>query len=66
VSTETANSKSSWSHFPHDADIGVVGVGPTMAEAFRCLSPTTTIDELGLSSLECVELMVALKAAFQT
>ena len=26
---------SSWAHFPHDADIGVVGVGPTKAEAFR-------------------------------
>jgi tRNA nucleotidyltransferase (CCA-adding enzyme) len=26
---------SSWSHFSHDADIGVVGIGPTKAEAFR-------------------------------
>ena len=25
----------SWEHFPHDADIGVVGVGPTKTEAFR-------------------------------
>lgn len=25
----------SWEHFPHEADIGVVGVGPTKAEAFR-------------------------------
>lgn len=24
-----------WEHFPHDADIGVVGSGPTLAEAFR-------------------------------
>lgn len=30
------------------------------------LSPTTTIDELGLSSLERVEMMVALEDAFQT
>ncbi len=30
------------------------------------LAPTTTIDELGLSSLERVELMVALEDAFQT
>ena len=30
------------------------------------LSPTTTIDELGLSSLELVELMVALEETFQT
>lgn len=32
MSTETA---ASWAHFAHDADIGVVGVGPTKAEAFR-------------------------------
>jgi SHS2 domain-containing protein len=25
----------SWGHFAHDADIGVRGVGPTKAEAFR-------------------------------
>jgi len=25
----------SWAHFAHDADIGVVGIGPTKAEAFR-------------------------------
>jgi 3'(2'), 5'-bisphosphate nucleotidase len=24
-----------WEHLPHDADVGVVGVGPTKAEAFR-------------------------------
>jgi tRNA nucleotidyltransferase (CCA-adding enzyme) len=24
-----------WEHFAHDADIGVVGIGPTKAEAFR-------------------------------
>jgi SHS2 domain-containing protein len=24
-----------WQHFSHDADIGVVGIGPTKAEAFR-------------------------------
>jgi tRNA nucleotidyltransferase (CCA-adding enzyme) len=30
-----AHTASSWEHFSHDADIGVVGVGPTKAEAFR-------------------------------
>ena len=25
----------SWAHFAHDADIGVRGIGPTKAEAFR-------------------------------
>jgi len=28
-------SKGSWAHFAHDADIGVRGVAPTKAEAFR-------------------------------
>jgi tRNA nucleotidyltransferase (CCA-adding enzyme) len=28
-------STASWEHFSHDADIGVVGIGPTKAEAFR-------------------------------
>lgn len=32
---ETAATTSSWAHFPHEADIGVVGIGPTKAEAFR-------------------------------
>lgn len=32
---QAAPSTSSWAHFSHDADIGVVGVGPTKAEAFR-------------------------------
>jgi tRNA nucleotidyltransferase (CCA-adding enzyme) len=31
----TAAPASSWAHFSHDADIGVVGIGPTKAEAFR-------------------------------
>jgi tRNA nucleotidyltransferase (CCA-adding enzyme) len=32
---EPAATASSWAHFSHDADIGVVGIGPTKAEAFR-------------------------------
>ena len=32
---ETATSAPSWAHFAHDADIGVVGIGPTKTEAFR-------------------------------
>lgn len=35
VNRETTDSTSSWAHFSHDADIGVVGVGATKAEAFR-------------------------------
>jgi SHS2 domain-containing protein len=37
MAEETVRSASvpSWEHFSHDADIGVVGHGPTKAEAFR-------------------------------
>jgi tRNA nucleotidyltransferase (CCA-adding enzyme) len=35
MSSRPPPSTSSWAHFEHDADIGVVGVGPTKAEAFR-------------------------------
>jgi protein archease len=32
---ETAVPAPAWDHFPHEADIGLVGIGPTKAEAFR-------------------------------
>jgi tRNA nucleotidyltransferase (CCA-adding enzyme) len=35
MAEEAATTRSSWAHFSHDADIGVVGIGPTKAEAFR-------------------------------
>ena len=40
---------SSWAHFPHDADIGVMGSGPTKAEAFRqaALALTAVVTEPG-------------------
>ena len=46
---EPATTRSSWAHFPHDADIGVVGVGPTKAEAFRqaALALTAVITDPG-------------------
>ena len=31
----TKNSVGRWEHFPHQADIGVRGIGPTMAAAFE-------------------------------
>jgi tRNA nucleotidyltransferase (CCA-adding enzyme) len=39
----------SWAHFPHDADTGVVGVGPTKAEAFRqvALALTAVVTDPG-------------------
>ena len=30
-----AKSSPHWSHFAHDADIGVIGIGPSKSEAFR-------------------------------
>jgi tRNA nucleotidyltransferase (CCA-adding enzyme) len=32
----------SWEHFSHDADIGLVGLGPTKAEAFRQIAVALT------------------------
>ena len=32
---EAVSTGASWAHFSHDADIGVAGIGPTKAEAFR-------------------------------
>jgi len=41
-----------WAHFPHDADIGVVGTGPTKAEAFRqaALALTAVVADLATVS----------------
>lgn len=50
--------KTHWEHFPHDADIGVRGVGATKEEAFEqaAVALTATITELGpLRSLVQVE-----------
>ena len=40
----------SWEHFPHDADIGLAGTGPTKAEAFRqaALALTAVVTDLAL------------------
>lgn len=37
-----------WRHLPHDADIGLVGIGPTKAEAFRqaALALTAVVTDL--------------------
>jgi tRNA nucleotidyltransferase (CCA-adding enzyme) len=49
VSSETTASTSSWAHFSHDADIGIVGTGPTQAEAFRqvALALTAVVTDPG-------------------
>jgi len=43
-------SAASWAHFPHDADIGLAGMGPTKAEAFRqaALALTAVVTDLAL------------------
>ena len=48
MSSETTASSSSWAHFSHDSDIGVVGMGPTKAEAFRqaALALTAVVTDL--------------------
>jgi tRNA nucleotidyltransferase (CCA-adding enzyme) len=45
----TEGSKSSWAHFSHDADIGVIGIGATKAEAFRqaALALTAVVTDPG-------------------
>lgn len=55
--TAPAAAASSWSHFEHDADIGVVGVGPTKAEAFRQAALALTgivTDPATVAAIECV------------
>jgi SHS2 domain-containing protein len=46
---EAATSPPSWAHVSHDADIGVVGRGPTKAEAFRqaALALTAVVTDPG-------------------
>ena len=43
-----------WEHFPHDADMGIRGFGPTPAKAFEqaALAMTAVIADLGLIRLE--------------
>lgn len=40
----------SWAHFPHDADIGLAGMGASKAEAFRqaALALTAVVTDLAL------------------
>ncbi|HUE72265.1 MAG TPA: archease [Pirellulaceae bacterium] len=48
-----------WQHFPHDADIGVRGIGHSKSEAFEqaALAMTAVItDPAGVSAAEAVEI----------
>jgi len=44
----------SWEHFSHDADIGLVGIGPTKAEAFRQMAIALTAVVTDLSKVRSV------------
>jgi tRNA nucleotidyltransferase (CCA-adding enzyme) len=46
---------SSWSHYEHEADIGVLGIGKTKADAFiqAALAMTAIITKLDTVSSEC-------------
>jgi tRNA nucleotidyltransferase (CCA-adding enzyme) len=48
MSTGPHTNRPRWEHFPHDADIGVAGLGPTKAEAFRqaALALTAVVTDL--------------------
>jgi tRNA nucleotidyltransferase (CCA-adding enzyme) len=49
-----------WEHFSHDADIGLVGLGPTKAEAFRqaAIALTAVVtDPAGVKALTSIELV---------
>lgn len=53
-----SGSRGSWEHFPHGADVGVRGTGPTLAEAFAqaALAMTAVItDPEKVASREAVE-----------
>jgi tRNA nucleotidyltransferase (CCA-adding enzyme) len=56
---EAGPDNASWAHFPHQADMGVRGVGPTCAAAFEqaALAMTAIVtDPAGVAALEAVEL----------
>lgn len=47
-----------WEHFPHDADIGVRGFGPTPAQAFEqaALALTAVVTDAAVQPLTAVEI----------
>jgi tRNA nucleotidyltransferase (CCA-adding enzyme) len=60
VDNVSTKSSPSWAHFEHDADIGVRGVGPTKAEAFRqaALALTAVVtDPSGVRTLDAVTIL---------
>lgn len=55
--TKVPAPKASWSHFPHEADIGVEGRGATAEEAFEqaALALSHAITDAGIAPSEAVE-----------
>jgi len=55
--TQTQHPSAWWEHFAHEADMGVRGLGPSLAEAFEqgALAMTAIItDPAGVQAQECV------------
>ena len=50
-------SRTGWEHFPHDADVGVRGFGPTAAEAFAqaALALTAIVTRAQVEPLTAIE-----------
>ena len=59
---EQHRDKGHWEHFPHEADMGIRGVGPTLAEAFAqaAMALTAVVTDLDkISATDTVTLTAA-------
>ncbi len=59
---QTPRTQACWEHFPHEADMGIRGIGPTLAEAFAQagLALTAVITDLhNVQTRETVSLTAA-------
>jgi tRNA nucleotidyltransferase (CCA-adding enzyme) len=56
-SAAATSSRTCWEHFPHDADVGVRGIGPTPAAAFEqaALALTAVITDAEVKPLSLLE-----------
>ena len=51
--TDFGSNVASWEHFPHDADLGVRGFGPTPAEAFGQTALAMCAAVVDLATVSC-------------
>ncbi len=56
-STQETRTRLSWEHFPHDADVGVRGFGPTVEGAFEqaALALTATVTDAAIAPAVQIE-----------